>query len=425
MQNSFFDGTTKYKITKPIRLIELFAGIGSQRKALKNLKADATSYRVCEYDKYAIQSYNAIHGTNFKPSSINDWTAKDLGITEPDKYTYLMTYSFPCQDLSLAGNQKGMARGDNTRSGLLWEVERLLDECNGNLPDVLLMENVPQVIGAKNIEHFAEWLAKLDSLGYKSKWELLNAKNYGIPQNRNRCFMVSIKGDYYYDFPKPMPLKLRLKDMLEDEVNEKYYLIVKQIAKIAFLGNKPYIEKGTGIHQSNTIQTKDIINTLTAGDYKATPMIIEPKCIKVADLNIPGRMESACRVYSPDGIAPACNTCGGGGLETKIMEEQETSGIIYEKPLERKGWHNKACEVLNPNGITTCIHTQSNNLLQKIKVDYRIRKLTPKECWRLMGFTDESFDKAKQSGMSNSQLYKQAGNSIVVNVLEAIFKEIL
>lgn len=418
MQNSFFDGTTKYKVTKPIRLIELFAGIGSQRKALKNLKADATSYRVCEYDKYAIQSYNAIHGTNFKPSSINDWTAKDLGITEPDKYTYLMTYSFPCQDLSLAGNQKGMARGDNTRSGLLWEVERLLDECNGNLPDVLLMENVPQVIGAKNIEHFAEWLAKLDSLGYKSKWELLNAKNYGIPQNRNRCFMVSIKGDYYYDFPKPMPLKLRLKDMLEDEVNEKYYLIVKQIAKIAFLGNKPYIEKGTGIHQSNTIQTKEIINTLSAGDYKAPPMIIDPKCIKVADLNIPGRHESACRVYSPDGIAPACNTCGGGGLETKIMEAEINVIGNYSKS------NHDASRIVDSGGLAPTVK-ENHGTVTATNIRNRIRKLTPLETYRLMGFADSDFNKAKQSGMSNSQLYKQAGNSIVVNVLESIFKEIL
>ena len=132
---------TPLKIDKPIRLIELFAGIGSQAKALQRLGADFEHYRVCEFDKYAIKSYNAIHGTDFATSDITQITAADLGIVDTDKYYYIMTYSFPCQDLSLAGKQKGMAKGENTRSGLLWEVERLLNECN-ELPQILLMENV-------------------------------------------------------------------------------------------------------------------------------------------------------------------------------------------------------------------------------------------------------------------------------------------
>ena len=135
-----------------------------------------------------------------------------------------MTYSFPCQDLSLAGNRQGMTKGSGTRSGLLWEVERLLDECGENLPQVLLMENVPQVIGAKNIEDFKLWRRKLESLGYSCYVQLLNAKDYGIPQNRNRCFIVSILGEYYYEFPQKKPLERKLKDMLEDDVDEKYYL---------------------------------------------------------------------------------------------------------------------------------------------------------------------------------------------------------
>ena len=140
-----------------------------------------------------------------------------------------MTYSFPCQDLSLAGKQKGMSKGNNTRSGLLWEVERILDECKGNLPQILLMENVPQVIGSKNIKDFDLWRKKLESLGYSNYAQLLNAKNYGIPQNRNRCFMISILGNYYYDFPKKQKLELKLKDMLEDKVDEKYYLSQQMI----------------------------------------------------------------------------------------------------------------------------------------------------------------------------------------------------
>lgn len=219
----------KYKITKPIRLIELFAGIGSQAKALKNLGANFEHWKCIEWDKYAMASYNAVHGTNFETSDITKVHANELEITERERFTYIMTYSFPCQDLSLAGKQRGMSKGDKTRSGLLWEVERILDECNGNLPQILLMENVPQVIGSKNIKDFDLWRKKLESLGYSNYAQLLNAKNYGIPQNRNRCFMISILGNYYYDFPKKQKLELKLKDMLEDKVDEKYYLSQQMI----------------------------------------------------------------------------------------------------------------------------------------------------------------------------------------------------
>lgn len=228
-QISFYDGSKKFTFDKPIRLIELFAGIGAQAKALENLGIQFEHYRICEFDKYAVCSYNAIHGTAFEPSDITQITARDLRVVETDKYCYIMTYSFPCQDLSKAGKQKGM--GSGTRSGLLWEVERLLDECE-DLPQVLLMENVPDVIGSKNAPHFAKWLEKLELLGYVNKYEVLNAKDFGIPQNRERCFMVSLLGDYYYEFPKTIPLELRLKDMLEDNVDEKFYINDAQIEKI-------------------------------------------------------------------------------------------------------------------------------------------------------------------------------------------------
>ena len=221
--NLFDMGKEQFKIDKPIRLIELFAGIGSQAKALENLGADFEHYRVCEFDKYAIASYNAIHGTNFETSDITQLKGKDLGIVDTDKYCYIMTYSFPCQDLSLAGNQKGMTKGSGTRSGLLWEVERLLNETD-ELPQVLLMENVTQVHGEGNKKDFHEWVTFLENKGYSCYVADLNAKDFGIPQSRNRTFMVSILGDYYYDFPETMPLELTLNDMLEENVDEKYYL---------------------------------------------------------------------------------------------------------------------------------------------------------------------------------------------------------
>lgn len=233
----------KYKINKPVRLIELFAGIGSQAKALKRLGVDFTHHKVIEFDKYAIASYNAIHGTNFETQDIKNVSAAELEITERERFIYIMTYSFPCQDLSLAGKGKGMKKGDNTRSGLLWEVERLLDECKENLPHILLMENVPQVIGTKNIKDFQLWRKKLESLGYSNYVDLLNAKDYGIPQNRNRCFMISILGDYHYTFPEKQELKLRLKDLLEDKVDEKYYLS-KEFIESMLLHNEKEKAKG-------------------------------------------------------------------------------------------------------------------------------------------------------------------------------------
>ena len=241
----FSYSTPRFKIDKPVRLIELFGGIGSQAKSLKNLGIKFEHHRYVEIDRFAVASYNAIFGTDFTPQDITSTHAEDLGITERESYCYILTYSFPCQDLSLAGNQKGMEKGSGTRSGLLWEVERLLDECGKNLPHVLLMENVPQVIGKKNIKDFQLWRSKLESLGYSNHVKLLNSKDYGIPQNRNRCFMVSILGDYYYQFPKKQKLKLKLKDMLEDNVDEKYYLS-EDMVKFFVANSEKQKELGNG-----------------------------------------------------------------------------------------------------------------------------------------------------------------------------------
>ena len=223
-QMSIFDFTDDdFKIDKPIRLIELFAGVGSQAMALRDLGADFEHHRVVEFDKYAIASYNAIHGTNFPTMDITKVSGDDLGIVDTDKWCYIMTYSFPCQDLSVAGKMKGMKKDSGTRSGLLWEVERLLNEVD-HLPQVLLMENVPQVHSKVNMPDFDKWIEFLESKGYSNWWQDINAKNYGVAQNRERTFMVSILGQYQYKFPKPIPLTKTMSDYLEDKVDEKYYI---------------------------------------------------------------------------------------------------------------------------------------------------------------------------------------------------------
>ena len=247
-QISLFDEEKRlFKINKPIRLIELFAGVGSQAMALRDLGAGFEHYRVVEFDKYAIKSYNAIHGTAFPTMDITKIHGLDLGIEDTENFTYLMTYSFPCQDLSVAGKGKGMAKGDGTRSGLLWEVERLLNEVE-NLPQVLLMENVPQVHGKKNVQDFEKWIEFLESKGYSNYWQDLNAKNYGVAQNRNRCFMVSILGNFKYEFPEPIELTKKMKDYLEDEVDEKYYIKNEKADKLI----RQLIDNGT---LENTMST--------------------------------------------------------------------------------------------------------------------------------------------------------------------------
>ena len=281
---SFFDGEKPFKFDKPIRLIELFGGYGSQALSLKYSNIEFEHWKLSEWAVPSIQAYKDLHFTedntdysemltqaevveflngrissdysnpmtreqierkgeswqrkvynNMKASnnigSIINAKGKDLEIKDTDKYCYVMSYSFPCQDLSSAGLGKGMARDSGTRSGVLWEVERLLTETE-ELPQVLLMENVPEVIGSNNVKHFAKWVEFLEKLGYKCKWQCLNAKNYGIPQNRDRCFMVSILGDYYYDFPQEVKLTKWLKDVLEEKVDESFYLSEKAVKGI-------------------------------------------------------------------------------------------------------------------------------------------------------------------------------------------------
>ena len=247
-QQSIF-GFPEYKITKKIRLIEMFGGIGSQAMALRDIGADFEHYRLIEFDKYCVQSYNAIHHTNFVPMDIRDVHGKDLDVRERERYCYILTYSFPCTDLSVAGQMKGMSKedwknGESTRSGLLWEVERILKELpKEELPDVLLMENVPMVHNDQNANDFMAWQDLLNSLGYFNFIKDLNAKDFGIPQNRERCFMVSILSDDFisYEFPKPVKLNSVMRDFLETNVDDRYYIKNLKAQKLI----KELIDNGT------------------------------------------------------------------------------------------------------------------------------------------------------------------------------------
>ena len=365
----------RFKITKPIRLIELFAGIGSQAMVPRDLGADFEHHRVVEFDRFAIASYNAIHGTNFTTMDITKISETDLGIEDTDKYTYIMTYSFPCQDLSVAGKQRGMTKGTGTRSGLLWEVERLLNETE-NLPQVLLMENVKQVIGKKNLPDFKQWLSFLESKGYSNYYKVLNAKDYGVAQNRERCFMVSILGDYSYEFPEPIPLTKRLKDYLEDEVDEKYYINTEKAQKlIQQLMEKQSLNgcignvnpSGNGIN--GNVYKQDIANTLTTNKGEGPKYAVEQLGNYMESKNFDN--PQCGRVYSTDGLSPTLNTMCGGDRQPKIVAMR---GRNPENPTSRQaGLPTEQRLEINESGICNCLTT-----VQKDSLVLEPNVLTPK-----------------------------------------------
>ena len=331
-----------YKITKPIRLIELFAGVGTQAMALRDLGTDFTHHRAIEIDPFAVKSYNAIHGTNFEPTDITTITADDLAIFDKKQYEYIMTYSFPCQDLSKAGKQAGMAKDSGTRSGLLWEVERLLLELQerSELPQVLVMENVPEVIGAKNYQHFMTWYSSLEKMGYQSYYKLLNAKDYGVPQSRNRCFMVSILGSYSYTFPEPIPLEKKLRDVLESEVDEKYYINDEVAQKFA---NKDVRTSGRSSLDRHSWDVIQIGNCM-------------PK--KTRDNPNQGR------IYASEGVSPALNCMEGGNRQPMII--QNSHGCVKDIPTITTGAFRENNFVTEPMCLNSKVDGKQPSLQDRI-----------------------------------------------------------
>ena len=206
--------------SEKLRVFEAFSGYGSQSMALRNIGVDYEVVGISEIDKYAIMAYNAVHGEtkNYGDIAKIDWS-------EVPDFDFL-TYSFPCTDISNAGIQLGFEEGSGTRSSLLWECKKAID---AKMPKFLMMENVKAITSGKFLPGLLKWQEYLTLKGYTNFTAILNAKDYGIPQNRERCFIISILGDAWYDFPQPIPLRLKLKDMLEESVDEKYYLDQKRV----------------------------------------------------------------------------------------------------------------------------------------------------------------------------------------------------
>ena len=468
-----------------------------------------TVVAISEIDKNAIKSYTALHGETVNLGDIRE--IREL--PEADFWTY----SFPCQDISVAGHGAGIKEG--TRSGLLLEVERLLKIAaeKGTLPKYLLLENVKNLVSKKFKADFDSWLSFLSSLGYTNYWQVLNAKDYGIPQHRERVFCVSIRGEHTaFVFPEKRELTLRLKDMIDEHVDEKYYLKESTIRSI--------VTSKFNSRRDSIRRPSDYAYCLRARDC------YEPQCVQVGEVvgdKWEKMHEMSRRVYEPNGLSPTVHCAGGGNTEPKIVAmrgrnpenpSDRTPGIPLKQRLEvnEKGLCNALTTVQKDNlvmdadyvsrkygefidekgyipemfvaynkqevhdvaptltGQCSCPSGSSAVLKLekpiKVKVatkqgyeeatagDYvnitfpssktkrgrvgkgvaqtltcgdgnavitenvRIRKLTPRECLRLMGWTDEQIDKIESAKVSSTQQYRQAGNGIVVQVLEAIFK---
>lgn len=393
-----------------MRVLSLFSGIGAFEKALINLDIPFELIGFSEIDRFASKSYCAIHCADEK---LNLGDIRKVDETKISKGIDLVTYGFPCQDISLAGKQKGLFNDDGTqtRSGLFFEALRIIEETH---PAVAIAENVKNLVGKRFKGQFEIVLKFLKNAGYNNYWKVLNLKDFGIPQKRERVFIVSIRKDLdngTFNFPTGFPLKLRLKDMLEEEVDEKFF-----------------------------IKSFDSLTAVNA-DYA---MINGGSIGKMHDVSR--------RAYNENGLAPTIHTCGGGNTEPKVI-----AGIGKRKSNGDQQWYqqdrvysdNIAISIatgFNPYYATAMRdrYDESGKIKQKIEVSDReicnaittvqkdslvsstlcVRKLTPKECWRLMGFTDEDFEKAK-SVCSNSQLYKQAGNSVGVPVIEHIYKKLI
>lgn len=384
-----------------IKVIELFAGVGAQRQALKQAGIEHEVVAISEIDKYAEKAYELLHGETKNLGDIRK--IKELPNAD------LWTYSFPCTDISLSGQMKGFDQGSGTNSSLLWEVQRLLGKANerGSLPRYLLMENVKNIVSKRFMPKFKEWLDYLEGLGYKNFWKVLNAKDYGVPQNRERCFMVSIRdADAAFEFPGKIPLERKLRDCLEDQVDGRYFLSDKVITCFSSMKNRNGLIRGLRFRPRGANDDYAWTITTCPGSRATDNFAIVP--VKEALKDLPEGVEF--HSGEDDMILLPQATKAGYAIAKK------GDGVYINRVQWKRGVVQKS---MIPTLKTTCADVgvvvgDQNELIT-------LRRLTPRECWRLMGWRDEDFDKVWDKGISNTQLYKMAGNSIVVNCLKAIF----
>ena len=374
-----------------MKFLDLFSGIGGFRLGLEQHGHECVGF--CEIDKYARQSYKAIHNTEGELEYHDITTVTDDQWRELKGTVDIIAGGFPCQAFSIAGKRQGFE--DETRGTLFFEIMRAAKQIQ---PPILFLENVKGLLNHDKGRTFRIILQAMDELGYDAEWQVLNSKDFGVPQNRERVFIIGhLRG----------------------------------------AGGREIFPIG-GTHGETDIQIK-----------------------QVAQLDTPTRNNSnRFRTYDPDGIGACLSTMGGGGLEPCVMVREATlqgyaianigDSINLEQPNSKtrrgrvgKGVANTlttSCNqgVLEPkiiddqgrlkesykqHDVVPTLRAQTHGNPPKLYDGFRVRKLTEKECWRLQGFPDSAFRKAEQV-VSNSQLYKQAGNSVTVNVIAAIAEKL-
>ena len=365
-----------------IKLLSLFSGIGAFEKALSNIDEPYKTLAWCEIDKFASRSYCAIHGEK-EENNLGD--VCNVHMCDRLRETNLITWGFPCTQISLSGTQKGFVDDDGnlTASGLFFEGLRVIQEIQ---PCFAICENVAALATSKKwTNEFKIVLDSLSEAGYENYWKVLDARDYGVPQHRERVFIVSVRKDIArgFDFPKPFPLDKCIRDILEpeNEIEEKHYLKPSRLEKLIWY-NPPIQSHGivtsgslnTGYQRDRVLGVDGVAQTLAATDYKQ-PAQIDVR--QIAKLDSHRNNPNQYRVYDDTGLSPTLTTMGGGGRQPHIP------------------------------------------------VNGGVRRFTPLECLRLMGFDDKDYKACKDVKMSDVQIYRQAGNSIVVDVLEEIFVELL
>lgn len=343
----------------------------------------------------------------------------DISRIEELPYADFWTCSFPCTDISVAGKMKGLDPDSGTRSSLLWENIRLLKKAkdNNTLPKYIMVENVKNLVSKKFIEYFNNLISVFDDLGFSTYWSVINGKDCGVPQNRERVFVIAIRKDIdagKYTFPKPFDIGIRLKDVLEDQVDEKYYLPDEKIQEfLKTIDLTQFCETDNELHQlgyfnnyngdANRIYSDNIARTLKSeaggGGAKTGWYTTKNDVLKVGKLN----SSQDGIVISPDGVTPT-HTAGHGN----------THKILAIGQVSNEG--SQAGKVYSPEGVSQTICACTHGYAIGNIFDYiRIRKLTPRECYKLMGLTFEDCDKAVEIGVVDTHLYKQAGNGIITN----------
>ena len=431
----------------------------------------------CEFDKYATQSYCAIHDVN-ESLNLGDITKVDETKLEPFN---MICGGSPCQDFSVAGKQKGSVwtckdcgceynpltvhwserdkcpnchseNIEKTRSSLLVEYLRVI---RVNKPNFGMYENVKNIVGKQFKDTFKMFTDELDEYGYNVYWKVLNAKDYGVPQNRERVYLIFIKKELdngKFVFPEGFDNGVRLRDILEEEVEEKYYISQDKMDRfITSLNNEDALlyDVCQIKREGKAREYNDYCPTLSARDYK-DPRLINSNVVKqvgnISECNGSWKNPQVGRIYSTDGCSPTLNTCGGGSHEPKILQvgriNSSQDGVVVSdegvSPTHTAG-HGNMPKVLKVGNVNPSGNGMNGNVFSddglsptlttnkgegnKILSNLRIRKLTPKECFRLMGFDDSAYEAASKV-VSNSQMYKQTGNSIVVDVLYYILVEL-